>query len=42
MPRAYERPYNRILRDFLQFLLVGFDLSGEAVEFGPVDLCVKC
>jgi hypothetical protein len=38
MPRAHQGSHDRILTNFRQLLLVRFDLRGEAVEFGPVDL----
>jgi hypothetical protein len=41
MFRTHQATDNRVLRHFGQFLLVSFDLRGEAVELGPVDLWIE-
>jgi hypothetical protein len=38
MLRAHQRAHNCVLRYLGKFLLVRFNLSGQTVELGPVDL----
>jgi hypothetical protein len=40
MLRAHQRTHDSVLRYFGEFLLVCFNLSGQTVKLGPVDLFI--